>query len=180
MPIIQIDEFPVLGSISGTEIIHTKDPSGVDVTMTAQQVADLVPDPDVFDPTQNELTPVESDKFVLLDSSDSNNEKNATIDSIRALLGVTTATGTLATDGHWDIGAFQIRWGTILSTIDAPEIFLYSTPFSNETYTVQINLQASGQSEPITASTFSASTFTINRADKFNEPLVCDYFAIGR
>lgn len=181
MPLKQIDEFSPLASITGVEIIHTKDTGGVDSTMTAQQIADLVPSPAApFDPASNVInTPAAADLFVLLDASQSNDEGTATVAQIQSLLGLTTATGNLTTIGNFNIGGLELRWGTYVSNTDSLQTIQFNVVFPNECFGVYISPQLADSQHPVLVAGFNITEFTSNRTNLLSGDITTTYFALG-
>lgn len=179
----EIDEFPQLAIVTGTQIIHTKDTDSSDSIMTVQQVIDLVPVPptvDAFDPESNPIvTPTASDLFVLLDNNTGNTEGTATVAKIQTLLGLVSATSNFATNGFFDIGGLELRWGTYVSNTDGLQTVAFFKTFTTQCFGVYLNAQLADSQHPILAASFDTDEFTSNRTNLIDGDVTVTYFALG-
>lgn len=190
---IQITDLSPLSTIDGTEIIHTKGPSNIDMTMTANQVGGLVTPPTDFDPS-TATAPEEADSLVLLQEDVGG---YITMPQLRDLLG---GTDYLGDDQDWvdtffppgpsqddqnffrmennppgdiqgehDLGGLLFKFGRYLRKTDKAEKITFRTPFPNQCVTCHVtphrDIHPDSIQIPMNASSFAADHFWINRAE---------------
>ncbi len=177
----EISELSAATSISGTNILHTKDGLDSDVNCTVQQVIDLVPTTDLSELIPDVVTNLDtvSDYVVLSDASDSGEMKRILTPQFLTALGLPTVAGSV-TSGHYQVGDLQIRWGTFSSDTDAAQSISFSVVFTNECFGVWLNRDYPDASTPMNATDKTVSGFTSNRDGSIDGTHNVWYFAIGR
>lgn len=159
-----------------TNVLLTKDLAGDNKTMTVQQVLNLVP------PTQpSSTTMVAADDIVFADDNDSNNLKRTSIAGLQSLMSLLEiGSSTYAADGHVNIGAFQVRWGSGSSTVDVAESFVFEEAFT--TSCTAVILQVSTPNAKLGLSVSGAPTntqFVVNRSSDLDDTYDFLYIAVG-
>lgn len=182
MPIeLEINQLPESLDVSASSIIHTKNSTGEDVQVTFQQLLDLVPAVDINALLVNTETSVatNSDFFLFSDASDEGEVKKILVSDFITAIGTPTASGSI-TGGFYNIGALQFRWGTEDSLNDSPETFTFAASFTNECFGVWCNTQQTDPTNPLAASAYDTTGFTVNRNSNIGGAVSFNYFAIGR
>jgi len=170
----QISDFDAIGeAVTTSNIVHTKDSGGVDVTMTISDIVGLTPDPQPAAGTM-----VAADNIVFADGSDNQTIKRESLESFKTLLNVATITSDFSTDGYADVGGLQIRWGTGDSTTDSAQSFNFAQNFSNECFAVITNTITETR-YALSVSSKAVSNFTVNRSDDIDGTVQFNWIAIG-
>lgn len=86
---------------------------------------------------------------------------------------------TTGNSGSINIGGIILKWATITSSIDTPQVHNFITPFGSGCYGVWVNRQIGEQSMPMGAMTITRSGFTIDRNNAISDEDF-NYIAIGR
>lgn len=159
-----------------TNVLLTKDLAGDNKTMTVQQVLNLVP------PTQpSSTTMVAADDIVFADDNDSNNLKRTSIAGLQSLMSLLEiGSSTYAADGHVNIGAFQVRWGSGSSTTDTTQSVVFEEAFTTACTACILSVQTANVKYGLSLNAAPTNTqFVIDRDDDVGGTVDFQYIAVG-
>jgi hypothetical protein len=77
-------------------------------------------------------------------------------------------------------GGYIIRVGFRSSTVDTAEVFTFNEAFPNNCYGVFTQRSSAGASSILAVTTFTTTTFTVDRANTINGSVDFQYVAFGR
>lgn len=177
---LEINELP-LGALQADNILHSKDSSGADIQGRVQDIVNLIPNTDVenYQPPLSLVVSSGSDSVVFSDASDSGVMKRVSISTFISSLGLLKVSGSI-TNGYYNLGEFQVRWGTVLSDSDGILNFSFQVPFTTECFGVWANRDNLGSSYPELVGGISPTGFILNRNDAVSGTSNVQYLAIGR
>ena len=96
-----------------------------------------------------------------------------------AIIGLLSATSVLATDGFFDIGGLELRWGTYVSNTDGLQTVAFFKTFTNECLGVYLSPLLADSQHPILTASFDTDEFTSNRTNLIGGDVTVTYFALG-
>jgi hypothetical protein len=180
MPNRKLQELPDVSDFDASSLLHTKEQSdNSDRKVQVQGILDLITIPDSVPTPDDGIVPA-NDLVVWSDVTDAGGQlKAATFEAFRMALGTPNLTGDV-TNGYYNIGPFQVRWGSEISTTDSEESFNFSVPFTAQCFGVWVTRNQSNLGTVMEAATKTQAGFTINRNDGIDGNQNFDYFAIGR
>lgn len=180
MPNRKLQELPDVSDFDASSILHTKEQSdNSDRKVQVQEILDLITIPDSVPTPDDGIAPA-SDLVVWSDVTDASGQlKASTFPAFRQALGIVANTGDL-TNGWYNVGALQVRWGSEVSSQDTPQVFTFSEPFTTTCFGVITQREDADATRLFAVTNRTATNFTIDRnsATDGNRPFF--YLAIGR